>query len=489
MYISELHLQNFRLYKGDHSFTFSQGINYLVGNNNTGKTTIFKAVDFLMNGKDKAAWINNECGKEDVSVELVFSNVEPTALDLKTELKKLIPYVSSNGTLKIKRDSLVESLSNRAGKTQEIGLEHIKIFNPETLGYESPAGVDKSVAALFDYTTIYSDINNDEYHDFSKTKDSGKLITKIIAGFTSNPLWIAFSDAHKTAFGPSGISGELDSVASEVAKLMTDQYGPSKVKFVFSLPEIDSFIKQGQVLAVDDNGIETDITEKGTGMQRALALALIQVLAGAGHSSEDLPSFYFLDEPETFLHPVAQDNLLQAIDKMARDNQFFITTHSPYLLRNFRQGEHRLIVFSVKDGIPMTFDDVHLDLFSYSPTWAEINYRAFGIVSKEFHIELFGALHEAANNSTGGSVKGIKAFDDWLVKNGAAPTDSNHENRPPKSSRADQTMTVYIRNWIDHPGPDPDPSVTRDEPTLQEIKDSIDFMLPLLLAERTKMAP
>ena len=270
---------------------------------------------------------------------------------------------------------------------------------------------------------------------------------------------------------------------------MTDQYGPSKVKFVFALPEIDSFIKQGQVLAVDDNGIETDITEKGTGMQRALALALIQVLAGTGHSSEELPSFYFLDEPETFLHPIAQDNLLQAIDRMAGGNQFFITTHSPYLLRNFRQGEHRLIVFSVEDGMPQATDDVHLDLFPYSPTWAEINYRAFGIVSKEFHIELFGALQEAVNNSTDGPVKSIKAFDDWLAKNGATPTDSSHENKPPKSNRADQTMTVYIRNWIDHPGPDSSPLVTRDEPTLQEIEDSIKFMLPLLTKMRSKVAP
>ena len=49
MYISTLKLLNFRSFKGEQEFHFTDGKNFVVGNNNVGKTTIFEAVDFLFN--------------------------------------------------------------------------------------------------------------------------------------------------------------------------------------------------------------------------------------------------------------------------------------------------------------------------------------------------------------------------------------------------------------------------------------------------------
>ena len=41
MYISKITLHNFKGFKGDHEFNFDKGINFLVGNNNCGKSTLF----------------------------------------------------------------------------------------------------------------------------------------------------------------------------------------------------------------------------------------------------------------------------------------------------------------------------------------------------------------------------------------------------------------------------------------------------------------
>ena len=57
MYISKLTLNDFRCFKGSQDLEFNKGINFFVGDNNSGKTTIFKAIEFIQSGKNKEDWI------------------------------------------------------------------------------------------------------------------------------------------------------------------------------------------------------------------------------------------------------------------------------------------------------------------------------------------------------------------------------------------------------------------------------------------------
>ena len=47
-----------------------------------------------------------------------------------------------------------------------------------------------------------------------------------------------------------------------------------------------------------------------------------------------VPTFFFIDEPETFLHPQAQDKLLDSLENISQNSQVFITTHSYDILSN-----------------------------------------------------------------------------------------------------------------------------------------------------------
>lgn len=50
MYIRSLRLANFKSYTGEENLIeFSPAVNYLVGNNNSGKSTILEAIDFIRN--------------------------------------------------------------------------------------------------------------------------------------------------------------------------------------------------------------------------------------------------------------------------------------------------------------------------------------------------------------------------------------------------------------------------------------------------------
>lgn len=550
MYISKIILNNFKSFAGSHVLDLSDGINFFVGNNNCGKTTIFRAIEFIQSGKSKEEYITKGKESEDVSVEIEFTG---------TDIEKLVN--SDNSGLKKYQDYLIKEKCNKENcddetcsirilrssestsvvqgkKTVNLDIKNIRVYNPNSneegiRRYENPTGIDKTIAALFDVQFVYSDLKNEEYQDFGKTKIIGKIINDLTKDFQreddgngNKTLWGKFKDAHKEAFGDKGLQKILEDTERKVTKILDEQYGEGEVKFDFELPEIDSFFKNGVVL-VSDNGIATPVCQKGTGMQRALALSLIQLYAEINNKSEDSvekPVIFCIDEPETFLHPNAQNNLMKSFNKLSQRSQILITTHSPYLLKAFYEVNQntdnkpslkdKLNIFSKEEASKENanskerysgFNKKEMLNVSgeYSPTWGEINYCAFDMPSVEYHIELFNALHKKAigkhYDQGKGTVseKSISSFDKWLIEQETEnSTDDNHFNinhvGKPYCKR-DKSMSTYIRNYIDHPGDLIDNhvekcdceecskaviqnNIKRTKPSDEEIKKSIEFM-------------
>ncbi len=548
MYISKIILNNFKSFAGKHVLELSDGINFFVGNNNCGKTTIFRAIEFIQSGKSKEEYITKGKESEDVSVEIEFTgtDVEKLINSDNFGLKKYQDYLIKENrdkencddetcSIRILRSS--ESTSIVQGKkTVNLDIKNIRVYNPNSneediiRRYENPTGIDKTIAALFDVQFVYSDLKNEEYQDFGKTKIIGKIINDLTKDFQreydgngNKTLWGKFKDAHKEAFGDKGLQKILEDTERKVTKILDEQYGEGEVKFDFELPEIDSFFKNGVVL-VSDNGIATPVCQKGTGMQRALALSLIQLYAEINNKSEDSvekPVIFCIDEPETFLHPNAQNKLMKSFNKLSQKSQILITTHSPYLLKAFYEVnqssdnkpslKNKLNIFSKEEASKENanseerysgFNKKEMLNVSgeYSPTWGEINYYAFDMPSVEYHIELFNALHKKAmekesNGTNGAASDDISSFDGWLIKNEPKNrTDSNHVNTTSgKYCKRDRSMSTYIRNYIDHPGDLTNLDVTkcgckecnristqnnikRTKPSEEDIKKSIEFM-------------
>jgi len=49
------------------------------------------------------------------------------------------------------------------------------------------------------------------------------------------------------------------------------------------------------------------------------------------------------DEPDTYLHPVWQSSFISEIEQYSENAQFIITTHSPQLINNFKEGELHIL--------------------------------------------------------------------------------------------------------------------------------------------------
>ncbi|MCE2503288.1 MAG: AAA family ATPase [Chlorobi bacterium] len=59
---------------------------------------------------------------------------------------------------------------------------------------------------------------------------------------------------------------------------------------------------------------------------------------------------FAIEEPETYLHPSAQEDLLKSIIKISENSQFFITTHSP-IFAGATNGENSILVSKNASGV------------------------------------------------------------------------------------------------------------------------------------------
>lgn len=111
-----------------------------------------------------------------------------------------------------------------------------------------------------------------------------------------------------------------------------------------SPPDIESVFRANTQVWVHD-GVRTDIQRKGHGLQRALTVALVQVVSKKSLSNVDegyeetsfrqssKSRYFFFEEPELYLHPQAQRSLFDSFVSLSESgSQVILCTHSSGLI-------------------------------------------------------------------------------------------------------------------------------------------------------------
>lgn len=458
MHIKRVVLENVKSFRDQAIFELGPGVNYLVGDNNGGKSTVLEALLFLFDGPSKWSpsvfYSKDAEGATRVMAE-VAGGVE--ALVEQEKFAVLRPYVfedEGEKILRLERRSGERTVEQKS-KAKTLNVKTLTFWQPETGQFENPLGIDALAKAIFDFEAIWADAQPGDHIDFANTKTLGRLLESAFHRFATTERWERLVDAHKSAFAPDDESSflvETDRLAGEIKTLVEEQYGPAAMRFEFGLPDASVFMKQG-TLHVDDGAGETPIEGKGSGMQRAIALGIIQLYAktGASQNAENLtPLILMLDEPETWLHPTAQLRLGEALSVIGQTEQVFIVTHSPYLICTFDSAHHRLAVMAGKGANRRIDTSTTFGLFGMGePTWGEINYRAFDICSQEFHNELYGHLtrHIEAQKTNGNSAQ-VKELDAFFQAAGI-PLSKKWKRTDGKEYQT--TLATFIRNTIHHP--------------------------------------
>lgn len=160
-----------------------------------------------------------------------------------------------------------------------------------------------------------------------------------------------------------------------------------------------------------------------------------------------------IDEPELSMHPKWQKKILKYYKELFSDStiqmaQIFIATHSEYVVEDAlsnRTSDLVIVLNEVAGNIAVK--QIVAPSVLPSITSAETNYLAFDIVSNDYHIELYGWLQNKESKNA------VKSCDDFIKAN-ALYSSTIHSKPSSFGTTTYNTLCTYIRNTIDHPGPD-----------------------------------
>lgn len=328
MVIKEIKIENFRSIK---QASLDLGMfNIQVGQNNHGKTNYFEAIRWFFNGfvtrerKDDIIFKNLP---GEVTVEITFTGLQDAIENMSNATKKTaLQNIFSNGEDEI---SIHRTTSVNDGKKRELR-------KPDG-NWHDPMGADSTWGDLLPKLEyVDTQVRANEINGYTKKSPITEMLAGILGAIIEGDRdYQEFTQKFEQLFGSndSQIKVELDRLGEKIKVYLQKQFPDgASVEFDIENPVFEDLLKNFSTKI--DDGVVTNIEEKGDGMQRALMLSIIQAYADYRRENNISRKFIFLiDEAELHLHPRAQRALKNALHDIAANNeQVLINTHSSVLI-------------------------------------------------------------------------------------------------------------------------------------------------------------
>ena len=371
MKISKISIKNFRWIKNCES-VFPWNLTVFVGKNDSGKSSIIYALKSFFDNKItphdvcKFSW-----EWEKVEIELSFNldlEVDDLLLDedwLLT-IKKVFSFnekwkieVKSNIKINDIADSLYQNLWNKketdlnklvADLWWEVKKSGAWNTNLERIR-QIKSLLDKNVLEtriityhedenLLDWLKKQYDIKLPTFSIFGAEESLDTSSTDFQKQFAPILADSLFNNKDITDWLATTIETDLQEEFNEIADLM--KRNVPELEAIVSKTNCDwtKAVKFGINLKFMWEEHDIPITHKWTWFKRLLMVAYFEYLASKANSNDQI---FAIEEPEIYLHPSAQNDLLRSIMIISNNNQFFISTHSP-IFAGVSKGESSVLV-------------------------------------------------------------------------------------------------------------------------------------------------
>jgi putative ATP-dependent endonuclease of OLD family len=310
----------------------------LIGENNSGKTNIIRAIDILFgewHPKYKEFEDHDYFGRNGENKIVIQAKVS----EFQNRLGRAGEFTCGGFKLEVQKGSQnkyvaiqMEDGNDNQYVSNELReeLSAVLISSEQNLNYQ--LSYSTKYTLLSKVTKAFHDklISNDDR--VNKLKEAYEKILKVFDEVAE------FKDFKEKM---SSITGELIQNMTHGLQLDFSAYDPS------------NYYKNLRVLP-HENGQVRNFDELGTGQQQILALSFAHAYAKCFKNEKGL--ILIIDEPEAHLHPLAQKWLARTLYQMAKDGlQLVITTHSPYFIDlEFLEG-----IYLVRKENEMTYVTNH----------------------------------------------------------------------------------------------------------------------------------
>ncbi len=501
MEISQVTIKNFRGIK-DQSFNAKE-LSLFIGNNGTGKTSILEAINFALSPHFLSGRIKH--------TDFYLGNDNPIIIQLQFDsvFRVNIPdgytkrSVDCNGIyLEIKKRD-----KGSPGKTfsDVVVVTHYAVPNrpkDNEDGWEitrksgSKFQFDERLLSLSQIET--EDLPRSFYFNKNRERQLQKGFNSSLSTILDDFNWrflkgLRKEEAEKAQFDLKNGNDNFFARKNKLEQEIISKVDETSVKKSFDalnkkledfgLSEVGLVFIDGQFpfnnafLAQKINNLDLPISNLGSGIEMIISLLCLETLASL--SKENL--IILIDEPELHLHPSLQEKFLRYLLNFSKDNQVFLSTHSPYFFKNCLNNSKVELLITKLDSDNITIQNTgeQFGLFPWSPSWGEINYSAYGLPTVEFHNELYGYIQEKTQKYT------IEQVENYFVSEGISKTKKwakvlNGQLQPPE----DVTLMTFIRNSIHHPE-----NTNNGDYSLQELEESIKKLIEIVKNINKKNLP
>lgn len=353
MQVSHVSIKNFRGIKEASIYLSKHCV--LIGDNNTGKTTVIEAIDLVL-GPDRLYrtpvidehdfYLGEYCQDNtliDGSINYPKVEIVVTVTDLTEEQKARFGNYPEYWC--INKKQLVEKLDevDLPSKVEALRFAFIGEYDPEEDDFKGKTyfarDLDENPASPKEFTKKDKQFFGFLYLRSIRTGnralslERGSLLDIILRLKEIRPkMWedtIINLASHEVASNPDiGISGVLENLNIAIKKYVPKEWGAKPQLRVSNLTRehlrkiITAFI------ATENTNYITPFYRQGTGTINILVLALLSLIA------ENRQNVIFaMEEPETAIPPYTQKQIIHELKKLA--TQAIFTSHSPYVLEEF----------------------------------------------------------------------------------------------------------------------------------------------------------
>jgi len=380
MILKKAILTNYRGINGSKEINFDL-FNCIVGQNDAGKSTILKALDIFLNGvKPTRPDMNVQSADNFFSVELFFDSKNKECF-LGEQITTTIgaeEIVNADNLLVIKKTWAVTETNVGAAKTSILRKKYADnddfIFKTEaalmTLCGNKNIETTKGNGEEFNNVEKRQKLREHnaqnnvaftyEYEDIpstgqAKTKAIGDAIEKLLPAFqyfkadtslsdTDTAIQKYFKDMATKLIeeeaDTDAIEAEIQTQLGAVLSKITDKINSvvktsetvqPKIEFDWSKLISTSFVS-------NTSGNNLPLSSRGDGFRRITMMSYFEYLAETRRTDATQSIIFGFEEPETFLHPTAQENLFIKLTTLAENGYQVITsTHSPNIVGNTKK--------------------------------------------------------------------------------------------------------------------------------------------------------
>lgn len=342
MFLERMIIRNFRSIKEDD--VLLSAYTFFIGRNNVGKSNYLKAIDILLSWDKTYKNFNQMANDKNSQIEIIgyFKGCE-VFLPLLKESKhqKAVTELIIDGLLALR---VAISTEGKAERT---------LYNQKTNAAENVTGIATNLAKIFPESIFVPATTDtaDELQDKSSTALAKikKEVLQVFFSSLADKVKDGFVSVDKYLHGDEkNRAKELVEFENEFDSEFMGEFSSCKSRVQFDLPN-EEMVGKGMHIFLNDGHHESEIPDKGHGLQRTAFFAMLKLLARKATGSSNKPKPIFLiEEVEAFLHPTAQAKLVSAILLLTKNYQMIVSTHSPFVISVYSCHGLRLVTRNAK---------------------------------------------------------------------------------------------------------------------------------------------